>query len=83
VFADVSHPVFDATRWSLDVVIEPERRAVLGLDRLTVSDDGTVTLEAGGTFTTPATCSRELLFAAPADFLASLLPSGPSNGLLD
>ena len=54
------------------VTVEARHRA--GMLLVSVSDDGTVTLEAGGTFTTPATCSRELLFAAPADFLASLLP---------
>jgi len=74
-FACVDHPVND---WSLDVSIAEERRETLQLERIqvgAVSDAGAadVTVDNGGRVVAHAVCRDEVLFAAPADFLAGLL----------
>jgi hypothetical protein len=74
-FSAVDHPVVDSGRWSLSLAITEERRAALRLSQIAVDDAGHVTVhdDAGGVVEDDATCERTLLYAAPADFLQSLL----------
>jgi hypothetical protein len=62
--------------WAVDVVVRADRVDQLGLSRIVVEGDGaTLRIERGaGVFSAAdATCTVEVVFASPEDFLASLL----------
>ena len=74
-FDRVDHPVDGGGSWSIDVAIATDRRATLHLARVSVDDDGHARVEddVGGVVDDDTTCERTVLYAAPADFLQSLL----------
>jgi hypothetical protein len=77
-FASVDHPVLDDERWSLALGIADDRQSTLRLSQVSVDVDGRVVVAGDGAVVTDDTvCSRALLFAAPADFLQSLLDASP------
>jgi hypothetical protein len=76
-FSAARHPVLTDTTWTLDVSIAAERQAQLQLSRVQVEADGTVVVDHGGQLRAATTCVEELVFAAPADFLAALLGAAP------
>ena len=74
-YVSVDHPVVDDARWSLDIAIDDARVATLHLAQIVIDEEGHVRVQddVGGVIDDQTTCERTLLYAAPADFLQSLL----------
>jgi hypothetical protein len=74
-FDHVDHPVVDGARWSIDIAIADDRQTTLHLARVTIDEDGHARVEddVGGVVEDDTSCERTVLYAAPADFLQSLL----------
>ncbi len=69
-----THPgMDDGGPWAVDVDVDDDREASLGLSRVAWTDGAvTVTLD-GGTFSAAAPCSTTVLYSSPEDFLAAII----------
>lgn len=69
-----THPgMSDGGPWSVDIDVDDDREASLGLSRVAWAD-GTLTVSLGaGSFSAAAACSTTMLYSSPEDFLAAII----------